>query len=147
MSTVAYDGKTIAADSQGTTSGGIEPVPFKKIWRIKKHAQWTLAGGVGDYDACVTFVKWVMAGCCEKMPEANLDDVVLFTVDKKFRLQIIGSQGFPILTIKTPYAMGSGGDYALAAMICGKTAREAVKVAIQLDANSGGRIVSYGAKL
>ena len=42
-----------------------------------------------------------------------------------------------------PYATGSGQHHALTAMDMGATAKEAVKMAIMRDTNSGGRIRTY----
>ncbi|EFH3911596.1 hypothetical protein F9618_22875 [Escherichia coli] len=44
-----------------------------------------------------------------------------------------------------PYAIGSGGLIARTAMHCGKNAREAVQVAIDLDCYSGGSVDSFPA--
>ncbi len=44
------------------------------------------------------------------------------------------------------YAIGSGSDYALTAMSCGKSATEAVKEAIKWDLFSGGKVKSYSFK-
>ena len=43
---------------------------------------------------------------------------------------------------KTPVAFGSGRDYALGAMLAGKSAREAVEIACKVDTGSGGKITS-----
>ena len=42
--------------------------------------------------------------------------------------------------INAPFAFGSGEDFAMAAMLCGKTAAEAIEVAEQLDLYTGGHI-------
>jgi ATP-dependent protease HslVU (ClpYQ) peptidase subunit len=44
------------------------------------------------------------------------------------------------------YTIGSGSDYALTAMSCGKSATEAVKEAIKWDLFSGGKVKSYSFK-
>lgn len=38
------------------------------------------------------------------------------------------------------FALGSGGNFALGAVLAGKTAKEAVEIAKKLDINSGGKI-------
>jgi ATP-dependent protease HslVU (ClpYQ) peptidase subunit len=38
------------------------------------------------------------------------------------------------------YAMGTGGNWALGALHAGATIEEAMKIAIKLDINSGGKI-------
>ena len=44
---------------------------------------------------------------------------------------------------KSGYAIGSGMNYAMVAMSCGKSAVEAVKEAIKWDCFSGGKVKSY----
>jgi len=44
------------------------------------------------------------------------------------------------------YASGSGSPYAFAAMDAGASARDAVRIAIKRDANSGGRVQSLRLK-
>jgi 20S proteasome alpha/beta subunit len=44
------------------------------------------------------------------------------------------------------YATGSGSPYAFAAMDAGASAKEAVRIAIKRDANSGGRVQSLKLK-
>lgn len=44
------------------------------------------------------------------------------------------------------HALGSGGEYALVAMMCGKTAAEAVKMAIQFDCHRAGPVKSFSFK-
>jgi hypothetical protein len=43
-------------------------------------------------------------------------------------------------SVRPPCAIGSGMDFALAAMACGKTAAEAVEIAARFDPNTGGRV-------
>jgi ATP-dependent protease HslVU (ClpYQ) peptidase subunit len=44
------------------------------------------------------------------------------------------------------HALGSGGEYAMVAMRCGKSATEAVKIAIEFDCHSGGPVKSFSFK-
>lgn len=45
-----------------------------------------------------------------------------------------------MVEIGIPSAIGSGGDFAMAAMMGGADAREAVKIASKLDPYTGGKI-------
>ena len=42
------------------------------------------------------------------------------------------------------FAIGSGRDYALAAMHLGTNSRKAVEVAIHFDNNTGGEVIEFG---
>ena len=48
-----------------------------------------------------------------------------------------------LLDMKSPFTLGTGGDHAITAIDCGKTAIEAVKFSAKRDVNTGGRIRSY----
>lgn len=53
-------------------------------------------------------------------------------------------QGFTPVTIRPYHSIGSGRDYALAAMFYGKEAPEAVACAMEFDAGTGGEIKTIG---
>lgn len=51
--------------------------------------------------------------------------------------------GSAALESKQPVTIGSGGDYAMAALYAGATPEEAVEIAIKMDCFSGGDVVTY----
>lgn len=69
-------------------------------------------------------------------------------LSKGFAAVVVGSSGqwafwedHPIpVPVNATYAMGSGFKHALAALKCGKNARQAVEVACKLDVFSGGPV-------
>lgn len=70
-------------------------------------------------------------------PEGDHHKTCVMIIDEKHRVWV--ADGRRIYTrINHPYwAIGSGADYALAAMHCGRTAAQAVRLASKLDINSG----------
>lgn len=56
-----------------------------------------------------------------------------------------GVNGVPVL-VGSPAAVGSGKKFAMAAMLCGKTPKEAVEIAPQLDPHTGGKVIELSAK-
>ena len=68
-----------------------------------------------------------------KMPKKG-PPLLLWLENGHLTQEIIGKEGM---------AIGSGMNYAMVAMSCGKSAVEAVKTAIQFDCFSGGKVKSY----
>ena len=88
----------------------------------------------GDYSLIPDIVAWLNGG---DKPEILPDTIymgVLIGPDKQVS-EI--SKELKIFPSCTPWAGGSGESVALTAMLCGKTAEEAVKLACKLDVFSG----------
>jgi ATP-dependent protease HslVU (ClpYQ) peptidase subunit len=130
VTVIAFDGKTLAADKQSTSSGMISRVT--KIQRIRGH----LVGGSGDAPAVNEHKDWFERGADPKEFPASLRadtfPSFLLVVTPDGRLLTYENGPFPIQLEDKHYAIGSGRDYALAAMHLGRTAVEAVQVAIDL---------------
>ncbi len=138
MTCIAWDGKTLAADKRATTGGLIAAVT--KIHRIGD----LIVGGSGDLTFIGPMLEWIKAG----------RDPATFPASQKDKddwqpVLVIERDGTPSLYERTPYplrfeqqhvAIGSGGEYARAAMHLGCTARAAVEVAIALDCGCGNGI-------
>jgi ATP-dependent protease HslVU (ClpYQ) peptidase subunit len=132
MTTIAWDGKTLAADKQSTW--GTTPVPTTKIFF--KNDTGHIYGAAGCKDDVMKFFAWME----DTMPEDNkpvlsddfcgiiIEDGAIFQVNKGLILHRIH---------RKTWAIGSGADYALGAMAMGADAKDAVDVATQLDINTG----------
>ncbi|HOW46123.1 MAG TPA: hypothetical protein P5305_01545 [Rubrivivax sp.] len=133
MTVLAWDGKTLAADKQATSSGMKRTVT--KVFRVGE----LLVGVSGDLAHGLEMVEWVRDGRKpERFPEHQRGENWCAT--------LVIEGGRPMLYEDTPYAIinedpvlafGSGRDYALAAMFCGMSAAEAVRVACHFDAGCG----------
>ena len=138
MTCIAWDGKTLSADRRCCIGGSINTVT--KIRRIGG----LLAGGAGEVAFISEMFEWVEKGRISKefpASQRNKDDWQPFLV--------IELDGTPSLYDRTPhpirfeqvaFSIGSGKDYARAALHLGKTSREAVDVAIALDSGCGGGV-------
>lgn len=138
MTTVAWDGKTLAADKLATSSG--MRITVTKLFR----ARGCLVAAAGDLDRINESVAWFAAGADPKnMPpyaRDNNDYVGMLVIEKDGSILKYERSAVPF-KIESPFmAIGSGRDYAMAAMHLGKSASEAVAVAIALDCNSGNGI-------
>ncbi len=143
MTTIAFDGQMIAADTLTTDNWGMRDFCSKllmgkdfvaggagnrhlimKWWKSVKHMGFDelIQHGYPDYDEAKNCPSILIA---HKVPHSGV-----FTRDGD-RFEVC-SREF--------HAIGSGQDYALAAMHLGKNAHEAVVVASQFDNNTGTQI-------
>ena len=132
MTTLAWSGVTLASDRQITDNG--RPIVGTKIWRIEVKGKVYLLGCCGGYGAALKFVKHFKKNGFTKLPEISGASILIVGEDEAWSYEEDGSLS-PMN--ETPWAIGSGGDYALGAMKAGATAEEAVAIAIELDINSG----------
>lgn len=141
MTTMVWDGKTLASDS-GLVQGGTRVGHVPKIRRRLTHSGLTvLIGIVGDYAKGTAACEAWLNG--EEWPEqhdldegADFEIVVIFGDGKVNFFDRFGNQAAgPV-----PYAGGSGAAFALAALKMGADAEKAVQIACELDINSYGPI-------
>ncbi len=134
MTTIAWDGMTLAADRQATVGNAVFMVN-----KLHRHDGWMLAY-CGDSDSGEEMLAWFKAGARPDDFPANQRD------NDRFAPLVAISAGQILKFERTPhpiryppqkFAMGSGRDFALAAMHCGKTAAEAVEVAALFDPGTG----------
>lgn len=141
MTTIAFDGRSIAADRM--CSIGNTPVrsPHPKIRRLVYKNLPAVMGTSGSVEYGHALVDWLQAGAhAGKEPELSNDGdsnycTVLLATKESVYLFSNSCVGVPLGAI--PWAAGSGADYALGAMAAGASAKRAVEIAITLDVNSG----------
>jgi len=140
MTTIATDGRHIAADSRVSrgweiTEGGVEKI-------VRFDDGWVMAvAGRGAMKHCLT--EWIRAGAApEKCPKGGPEvtwSVLAVDPDRKFWLythdapyrERIGS---------FPFTLGSGADFARGAMLAGADVRRAIEIAAHCDCHTGGDI-------
>ncbi|MBJ8796719.1 hypothetical protein I5398_11830 [Citrobacter freundii] len=154
MTTIAWDGKTLAADSQSTSGSMISSLRERKIYHPPIPTAWKLNGqdvraiGVsGDCGSELVLIDCLKEGMTYKaeMPEVYGFTAMVITDDRQCYL-IFKSEGKKQATVclqPNQYAIGSGNEIARTAMALGKTAQEAVQVACELDVYSGGDVVTF----
>lgn len=137
MTTLAWDGKTLAADSRATSSG----MPYKAV-KIFMLADGSLFAGSGEYGQVHAVKAWLENADADTQ-KPKTDDFAGFFVTaagEVFRLE----ESLIRLPVYEPFhAMGSGRDFAMAAMHCGKSAREAVEIAALYDVFTGGDVMAF----
>lgn len=135
MTTIATDGKSMAADGQTTRDDHIICVSTKKIRRLKSGKIVGCCGASGDEQL---FIDWLEGE--EKKPklQGGFGAIVL---DPK-----AGPRAYffdcTSDKIEGNYAIGSGAQFALAAMDCGRSPAEAVKIASARCVFTGGKITT-----
>jgi hypothetical protein len=136
MTTIAWDGKTLAADSRATSNG----MPYKavKIFRLDDGA---IFAGSGDYGQVCSVKDWLECPIGKSKPAADdFAGLYVTTNGEAFRLE----SSLVMLPLHEPFhAIGSGRDFAMAAMHCGRAAREAVEIAIVYDVFTGGEVMAF----
>lgn len=128
MTTCAWDGKSLAADSRGTSAG----CPFinTKAYRLK---DGRLYAGSGDAQDCTAVRLWLESGG----EKPTVKDFVAMVIGADGSIWRYEDKLVPFQINQPFHAIGSGRDYALAAMHMGKTAREAVELACVYDVYTG----------
>lgn len=134
MTTIAWDGHTLAADKRACSSGLCLKV--RKIWRIGE----LLYGASGSADQAAEMFAWIERG---RRPDdfpasqRDKDDYAPVLVIDGGRVLKYERTPFPIEFETVHHAIGSGRDFALAGMACGLTAAQAVGLAAQFDSGTG----------
>lgn len=140
MTIIAWDGETLAADMMLTSGCYVRKT--NKIFAVRDG----IMGFSGDISICLEFMAWYNDGANPKeFPSALRDgkelpvnamaivDGGIFTYDLS---------PYPIKVLDKQYVLGSGSNFAAAAMHLGHSAIKAVQVANEL-CNSCGEGVSW----
>jgi ATP-dependent protease HslVU (ClpYQ) peptidase subunit len=130
MTTVAWDGRTMAADRQLTLGG--TALPLKKIFQCGND----FIGCCGSVQESMLFLSWYKDGR-DPASKPKLDDGFSAMVIQAGECMRYENLLMPYLINMPFWASGSGADYALGAMAAGKSAQEAVEIAIRFDTSSG----------
>ena len=133
MSVVAWDGKTLAADRQGTLYE--RQIRSDKLFRRGD----TSVAITGNHAEGLVLVKWYFAGADpEEWPSfQEPDSFNMLLVARGRRLVMFQHLPIPILIRDRLFAIGNGAAYALGAMAAGADARAAVRIASRFDIHCG----------
>lgn len=158
MTTCCYDGFSISSDS--LLSGAyLEQGPYQKIVETE-YGFFMFCGSAFDYDpmreAYIEDIEQTVisiGGDAIEPPPASFSALEISAGSQlvfvphgggDYCLSIVDDKGtMRKLWLSPPMAMGSGGDFAMGAMMVGASAKEAVEASILLDSGSGGDVVSY----
>jgi len=131
MTTIAWDGKTLCADKQLTSSG--VRCTTTKAHRLKNGWLFASCGALENNALVLSYLNGEIGKPC--FDKDDDFDGLLIKADSTAWL--LNRKLSEILIEDSCFATGSGRDFALAAMRLGKTAREAVEFAAELDIWTG----------
>lgn len=137
MTTVAFDGRILAADTLVT--GFKKDAPFLKFFVHRDGKNITAIAGTGAAASFAPAVAWFLFDGDPKNYPNN--DLRIFAIINEIgsnnpRSVLVEAAGNRLLT-PIPHAEGSGADVALGALLAGKNAVEAVKIAAMHDPGTG----------
>lgn len=137
MTTIAWDGKTLAADRRVTCGG----VTDAKVHKIVRREDGALAGSAGNTSLGAAFKRWFLSGEPGERPPLSREQETAngVIIRPSGLIEIHDVCGW--YEAEAPhYALGSGWEIALGAMAAGASAEEAVRIAAKLDGNTGDEV-------
>lgn len=132
MTTVAWDGRTLAADKRATVSG-----IRSTVTKVARGPNGNMVGLAGTLALFEDVIAWLCHG--GERPESQDDKhewCSVLEIDPQGRCWKHERSGRYLIEDRMA-AIGTGGDFALAAMALGKTAAEAVQLASRFDTRTG----------
>lgn len=135
MTTIATDGRSMAADTHSTSEGLIVNRSAVKVTRAK---DGSLVGVAGDCSAGALFRRWLDEGeRQDSLPNfRGAEDFIAIVLRPDGRLDAF-DKALVAVEYELPAAVGSGGQLALGAMLAGRSPAQAVEIAAQRDGPTG----------
>jgi len=140
MTIIAYKDGIVAYDSYLTRGNIVTDFGFNKHFKRSGYHIF-LCGSVSDYELLVDLI---LGGSLITGYTYNAE--ALYVKDRKlYHCSVDNSEGFWVRPsrLEVSTAIGSGSDLAYAAMDCGRSAKQAVAVAIKRSIYCGGKIGSF----
>jgi ATP-dependent protease HslVU (ClpYQ) peptidase subunit len=135
MTTLAYRDGELATDSRVTAGDMIVSDRRRKVHRLRD-------GSVVAWSGSVQQAELLLQAMRKKgMKHPKLDEISALHLKTDGTLWEYEGEAW-VKQDPGYYATGSGSPYAFAAMDAGASAKDAVRIAIKRDANSGGKVQS-----
>lgn len=138
MTTIAWDGRYLAADRQ-VTFGNIANAEVTKV--VKRKKDGAVAAAAGNSVEAADFRKWFLKGEKGKRPsmgtEADNSSGLIIYPDGKL---VIHEWKGSYEATSPKYTNGSGWEIALGAMLAGASAEEAVRLTSTVDGMTGSSV-------
>ena len=145
MTSIVWDGKTLAADGRMTCGNRVVDECRQKIFidtvsKVKGDTVicYALAGSADMVDRVG---EWISQGCPHTVEHAPYDwgdgsfELIIVTTKSVYSYHTDAND---LLEIFHPTVLGSGGEFAQTALHMGKDAKASVKIAAEMDLFSGG---------
>jgi hypothetical protein len=132
VTTIAYKDGVLAGDTLADR-GGLAHLVDSKVFAL---ADGRLFGGCGSFGQVLAVKTWLDGG-----EKPAVDDFSGIVVELDGSARILESS-LQFVPVPFPwFAIGSGRDFAIAAMHLGRTALQAVELAAEYDTYTGGQIL------
>ena len=125
VTTIVFDGKTLATDSQVTNRNTVVGI-VNKIIKI----DYGYCAISGDSDLQIDFINWINGG---EKPYFDTDKDNIWAIVIRYGEIEYYSTNLRKQIVSAPVCIGSGSIIARAALKCGKDAIGAVEIACELD--------------
>lgn len=149
MTTIAIKDNKVASDSQMTSGYTISSLEVEKVVDING----CIVSGAGSFAQIVKFRQWFMEHSDALIAQQDNPNVHIPLPEDLQGGDFLGLVLYPdgelylyegrtdvAYEVEQPFSIGSGSDFAIAAMKSGSSAEEAVKIATELDVFSGGEV-------
>ena len=141
MTTIAWDGETLAADSCSWSGGARRKV--KKVFRIESKERGDLLvafSGHGSF--CLMVLDWMTGKADRPNPSDFYDRESICSqcavvIDSDKRVWSLGNDLFWQEMLESKYANGAGQDFAWGALEAGATAQQAIEIAMKRSDYAG----------
>lgn len=138
MTTIAADAVAGEMCSDALWTDGDECGPARKVFRVRK-ALLGLAGGMAE---CRDWLEAYRKADVPPGLNRDFHDVIVLRLDS-IGVHIWDNTNGWLKHDGQRYAIGSGGKCARGAMAAGADCRQAVRIAISIDAGTGGSVRRY----
>jgi ATP-dependent protease HslVU (ClpYQ) peptidase subunit len=150
MTTIVFDGTTLAADTMTTLGGWVQAKAVTKMWKGKWFdGRTVLVGFCGDYHFCVAAMRALADG----KAQADMPDFTKYDVEKSTNIGLLVDSDKNVYTV-TPrfdlipqdeviFALGSGAEVAWGALEAGVSAKRAVQIAAKRSRGTGFEVQEF----
>jgi hypothetical protein len=144
MTTLAWDGKVLAADGRVTVQGALCTDSKPKIIMLNdvelRGSEVICFAYAGDSSVVKLLEEWIKEECpADHLPMGLMYGCLIITRDAAYHACTDQADLYE-LSEDEPGFEGSGAEFAHAALVMGQNAKDAVKTACKIDVCSGGRI-------
>lgn len=155
MTTIAFDGKQLAADTRCCNGDVIAPIGVMKLWYIRHCGRNAVVAGSGTPTSIMVLARLFLQNLpavrqhhavltAPTFPADQGGSAIMIDVETR-RVFHMGQDGSCMEITGSQFACGSGREFALGAMFAGASATDAVKIAKHLDPWTGGDV--HGVRL
>lgn len=137
MTTIAFDGTTLAAD-RAAWSGGNNKYRVRKVERITAtDGRRYLVAFSGECSYASALLAWMKGGAHPGAYPESDNVVIAVVVDERLRIWRLNSTLRYSRVLERVHASGGGQDFAIGALEAGASARRAVQIAIKRSDYAG----------